>query len=109
MNFFIKEDYKMTIENSDTQVKATLIFTDGNTFNGIAKYHTGDTFNSEQGRKIAKAKAWRAAWNFYKKNATAKSYALEKEMNKEIDIACACNKKEKALNDYIEKLSKGES
>ena len=106
---FTKEDYQMTFDSSDRQVRATLVFTDGLSFEGIAKYHDGDIFDSDTGYKIAKAKAWRAAWNFYKRRANADSIALKAEMDKKIDLACTCSKKEQALNEYIEKLSKGES
>ena len=108
MNMFTKNDYKMTIENTTNQVAATLIFNDGQTFTGIAKYHDGDTYNAEVGTKMAKAKAWRAAWNFYKRTALADSKNCETEMNNKIDIACACNKKEQELDAFIKKLAEGE-
>lgn len=106
MRIFNKEDYDIVITTTDNKTEAKILFTNGESFIGIATYHEGDKFDEKLGVKIAKAKAWRKVWKKYSQIYFDSAAFLTKCAETSMDNGVTFHNKAKNLDDYIEKLTR---
>ena len=107
-----RDAYDLKMEFSETAVKAVIEIREGfcaGKYVGVAKYHDGDVKSNELAGRIARSKALRTYWDACKRASISASRSYEAQMNDAIDKACSYNKKANELNEYIEKLVRGET